>query len=380
MCSTSSLQLIDATPILGLCEYHDAKSTKDDLTLFYAMAGLKNVSSVNEDIQNTLGQYGAIARLTHAMVRVMTMTSAQGLEQEKSTAQLLIQLTANLRHLSLNKAHHKQFYAANVISTLMSVMGMYEHHLELMYNISRILSKLTLHEYARRAFAANVDHFAHAVNCIQSCNELLPVTNSNSRSSVNLIFIRLFFTLGNLTSSNLVNRQELLGTSFGSYPFVYALENFVGQLVEDDPEERRRPEEQTTTTTTEHHRSEIVEVLVKLLRLLANCSIDRDLWSQNETVARSVVELLRYSDVTDELLFNSLSFVTNVAYHLSGSQQPMSNAAWTSTAPALIQAITPTLLHSNAEIVTESTRALGNISRWDLSLNPEIWTSQGKVR
>merc|ERR1719453_176294 len=97
-----------------------------------------------------LCQQGAV----HCLSNVMRNSAPGGCwyQQESGsskTAQMLVQVTAALRNLSLQKKHWKQFWAAKVVEGLCLLVMAYDTHEELCLNISRILGKLTINEKAR---------------------------------------------------------------------------------------------------------------------------------------------------------------------------------------------------------------------------------------
>lgn len=86
------------------------------------------------------------------------------------------------------------------------------HETELMFNITRILAKVSLHETLRAGINSdtkNVLNLAHLLNV--TAKKVISPIGSSSSSQLYALLVRISFTLGNLTASNERNRV-LIGT------------------------------------------------------------------------------------------------------------------------------------------------------------------------
>ena len=112
-------------------------------------------------------------------------------------------MTAGLRNLAANADMRKVFITSRVIELLCLLLPLYHNDVELMLNISRIFSRLTLHTNCRNTLSMVPHAIEHIVQLI--------VTHKTNQP----LAVRLFFTLGNLTASDDGNRKELFRVSSG---------------------------------------------------------------------------------------------------------------------------------------------------------------------
>jgi hypothetical protein len=200
--------------------------------LVYAVGALKNISN-NAGNQKVLSQQGVFAALSGVVE--YTVAAAAGATPAGTSAaaadsgpqlgdrhvQVLVQATAALRNMAVQDAHRKQFLTFGLLESLSKLTAMAYQHAELIMNISRILSKLTLHEdcrarmYTREAIQGLLRAFdAHPANLA--------------------LGLRLSFILGNLTTSNEEARLMLLECGAADTLLLH-LARLVGVL---DPAER----------------------------------------------------------------------------------------------------------------------------------------------
>jgi len=258
-------------------------------------------------------------------------------------AQLLIQISAVLRNLASNQ--YKHFIQEERLNALTRVMSLFPGQTELLTNIARILAKLTVHNSAVEAFAKNDAHIRQITKTMSSCVESAPLT------------LRLAFVLGNLTE-----RSDRLRVIFAFDCEGTAL---VPQLLNNYWQKDRQLARQESSSKPGGTPKEIEEVLVKLVRLLANIAITK---SAGETLASSsaVVDPLldmlgakRISD-SEELVLNVVAAVTNLLFY----DVPSNLLFQEDSKQLLCRLFRPLLLESyNVEALVETARAIGNLSR-----------------
>ncbi|CAM9270357.1 unnamed protein product, partial [Sphacelaria rigidula] len=237
---------------------------------------------------------------------------------------LLAQSTALLRDLAAAKVNHENFRTAGAVGVLCSILPLYRHHPEVVLNAARTIAKLSLQENMRREMNADPGHVRQLLGALveQGCDldkswgglentgEVLVDSATveaqcrqwDSNEKRIAACVRLAFALGNLTSSCDDNRQ-LIGCSLGGVESLPALLQSSARAhlaawdclmwadnsdtrVSDDPagtldwSSRRR---ETDMVFQESRRQKIwracdglEEMLVKITRLLANISINRD--------------------------------------------------------------------------------------------------------
>lgn len=107
--------------------------------------------------------------------------------------------------------------------------------------------------------------------------------------------------------------------------------------------------------------AERVDVLVKLIRLIAHLAISPAIGEQIATSPSSLALLkvlqVGRMEVHEELLLNAASAVTNLTYYMPDSSALLRSHA------QLCQVLVPVLVFPNAEGMIEAARALGNLSR-----------------
>eukprot|EP00753_Platysulcus_tardus_P002672 PLAT1177.2.p1 GENE.PLAT1177.2~~PLAT1177.2.p1 ORF type:complete len:783 (-),score=426.14 PLAT1177.2:741-2855(-) len=314
-------------------------------------------------------------------------------------AQLLVQLTGALRNLCMSNKHYKQFQAAAVCSTLGQLLPRFTAHGELMLNIARVLSKLSMSDSARADMRGD-DFLAALLRVLQA------------HPTHNALLVRICFVLGNLTGGS-SDIRALLGLELGGAAVLLSLlrthtkeylrlqdcvcsaeakraeggEDAVVIVPEEDDDDDaaasgegskaaeedsklsegkagRKKRGVTTAGDAAAQLRRTEEVLVKLIRAIANLCIDD---SVGATVAQSadvaaLLDVLQRaaSGSNEELLLNAVSALTNVTFYLRDD----GSSVLSEEAGNMTQLLVPALLYtSNAELVQEAARALGNLTR-----------------
>lgn len=326
-------QLFD--PLLEVLQSSAPACASADLRV-YIVGVLKNASYEDAN-QKYLVQQGAIPVLFQLM-------GSDNLAGNSKEAQLLIQITATLRNLAAG--HYKQLLPEERLNTLTRVMSLFPNNVELLTNISRLLSKLTLHASACEAIAKTDAHIRQIARIFSAHADVAPLT------------LRLAFVLGNLTERSdrlrVVFAFDCEGTSLvpqllGKY---WQKER---QLLRVDPEAAK----------TKASVQEIEEVLVKLVRLLANIAISASagaILASSSAVADPLLDMLGAKRIGDseELVLNVVAAVTNLLFY----DVPSNLLFQEENKRLLCRLFRPLLLESyNVEALIETARALGNLSR-----------------
>eukprot|EP00727_Mastigamoeba_balamuthi_P012380 m51a1_g7765 hypothetical protein (1123) ;mRNA; r:132563-137716 len=341
--------------------------------LLFLCGALKHTSE-SEPIRQTLVALNAIEPLA-ALVRpeaLKALLEQAGRESKDKgrtkVAQLLVQVTAALRNVAVNAREAKQaFVDSGAVASLCGLLGDYADHAEVALNVCRILSKLTLFpEYPNNA----------------------------------ALVVRACFILGNLTGDDERPRVAIAAEHKAVEPLVRLLIQYADMDAaacadeadkstqtkpEDDPqqqqqqegekkkEQKEQKEQQKATGAT---LTELEQVLIKLIRLLANVAISRE--AGPVVAATRGIEVLcslleRKSPVThEELVLNIVGAITNFSFYATPSNiilQHQSDISYCTPlpSPSLPLFVSPhlfALLESdNDESVIESVRAFGNFSR-----------------
>lgn len=325
-------------PLLGTLASEAPPCASYDLRV-YIVGILKNIS-IDESNQKFLVQSGAIASL----FRLMDSDQLTGSLKE---GQLLIQVTALLRNLS--GSQYKQFLHEERLNALTRVMALFPANVELLTNLSRILAKLTPHGSVVDMFAKSDVHVRQITRTLAANGESPPLV------------LRLAFVLGNLTAKS--DRLRV----------VFAFDCEGTSLVPDLLQKYWQKERRLAKLELEKGQStapglrEIEEVLVKLVRLLANIAISG---SAGATLAASSAAVNPLLDMlgakrigeSEELVLNVVAGITNLLFY----DVPSNLLFQEENKKLLCRLFRPLLLESyNTEALVETARALGNLSRHD---------------
>lgn len=360
--------------------------------LIYVAGTLKNTSNAEEKMLKLLATNGAIAALSDTM----RWRSGDQL-QNKEIAQFLIQTTGVLRNLSVAKSYHKQFLEAQVPLRLCTMIPAFIGHLELMGNVSRILSKLTLHELPRAQINQDIDSNLRNLMAVVDCSQnkslsILEQQQQNQRSEnrfQDILLIRMFFVLGNLCAGNDRNRLFITFDCDGIHVLLQALQFYAAQYVK----QRDHNDDNGCTSGDQHVNDEAQdggdgsgsqqsgEVLVKLVRLLANLAINAEVGASLNRENAQMSALLETLDQAqrvgdEELMLNIVSCITNLSYYSSPTASSTSPVASSSSSLhqgrnfiegnriEITSLLAQILLDRNEEAVVEATRAFGNLTRF----------------
>jgi len=303
----------------------------------YVVGVLKNVS-LDERNTKMLIHSGAIPVL-------FKLTKAEQLTGGSKEAQLLIQITATLR--SLAGHGYKQFLTEENLNGLTRMMALFPANVELLTNISRTLAKLTLHGSACEAYVKTDVHIRQIAKTMSAHADVAPLT------------LRLAFVLGNLTARSDKPRVA----------FAFACEgtSLAPQLLAKYWQKER----QLARIELEKGRAkasglqEIDEVLVKVVRLIANMAISASAGTtlaSSSAVVDPLLDMLGAKRISEseELVLNVVAAVTNLLFY----DVPSNLLFQEDNKQLLCRLFRPLLLESyNVEALVETARALGNLSR-----------------
>ncbi|OWZ24083.1 hypothetical protein PHMEG_000930 [Phytophthora megakarya] len=339
-------------------------------TLIYAAGTLKNISNADDRMTRLLATNRAIAILSETM-----LWCAEDPANTKEVAQFLIQTTGILRNLSVSKPNHKQFIEARIPLRLCAMIPAFIMHQELMVNISRILSKLTLHERPRAQINQHSSNVQNLVALIDPCQNswlsLVDLQRSDMRFQ-DLLLIRVFFVLGNLCAGNDQNRRLIAMKLSGISLMLEALQFYASRY---SNARNFMKEKEDTRRTMEGEQS--MEVLVKLVRVVANLAINADVGGElNENEGLTpLLEILAVAqhEGDEELMLNAVSCITNVSYYstafsgLKSTKNLIQSSDYCfikSNRVVITHLLARILLDKNEEAVVEAARAFGNLSRF----------------
>mmetsp|Transcript_103040 Transcript_103040/g.204529 ORF Transcript_103040/g.204529 Transcript_103040/m.204529 type:complete len:920 (+) Transcript_103040:163-2922(+) len=323
-------------PILQVLQAQTPECLSNDLRV-YLVGVLKNASHADANQQH-LAQHGAVSVL-------FNLVNTDRLMGSSKEAQLLIQITATLRNLASNQ--YRQFIHEERLGSLTKLMSLFPGHVELLTNLARIMAKLTLHKSACEAFTKSDAYLRQIVKTMSANLEVPPLV------------LRLAFVLGNLTERS---ERLRLSLAFGCEGTAL-VPQLLGHYWQQDRKLARLELEKGQVQISGS--KEIEEVLVKLVRLLANVSINTSagpILAASSAVVDPLLDMFGAKRIGDseELVLNVVAAITNLLFY----DEPSNLLFHEEHKPLQCRLFRPLLLESyNIEALIETARALGNLSR-----------------
>ncbi|KAK7907755.1 hypothetical protein WMY93_016367 [Mugilogobius chulae] len=257
---------------------------------------------------------------------------------------ILVLLTATLRNLADQPESRPLFVSFGLLSELCLVLQKYHKDQDICTNISRIFSKLSSYSECRLALS-------QTPGCYQLFLEVL----SQHHQKQDLV-VRLLFTLGNITAKSDEARLQL-----------FQCDDSIETLLQIYDRYQRRDHskvhpQQQTDTQQPASRQEFDDVLVKLVRVMANMCIHRNVGpalANHATFIQLLVETLELRCVqeSEELMVNIAATINNLSYY----EQP--NSALRNCHLTIAKLMMKLLLSSSMDAVLEATRVFGNLTQ-----------------
>lgn len=302
--------------------------------LLFSIGTLKNISYDSHN-QKTLVKHNIVSQLSLLMSSALRELKTGSMEKVNKQAQLLVQILATLRNLATRSSTFKQFLEYNVIDNIHILMSALISHSEFIHNATRVLSKLSLDDVCLEEMR-RIEHLKSClINVLREHRKHMPIV------------VRVTFILGNLTFENYSGQEQLNEKS--EVPFLLDLLDLY--TTEDEK------------TSKDNIKKETEDLLTKLIRLIANISMDE---KQGKLIAQSkstlrLVELVEKKKVQDceELILNTLRCITNLSFYAFNIP----------TAPLFIHKLklasllSTLLFHDHSDVVYEATRCFGNLSQ-----------------
>uniref|UniRef100_A0A673JTA3 Armadillo repeat containing 2 n=1 Tax=Sinocyclocheilus rhinocerous TaxID=307959 RepID=A0A673JTA3_9TELE len=235
-------------------------------------------------------------------------------------------VTAALRNIADQSESRLSFLSNKAFSTLCLILENHRSDIDICINVARIFSKLSTYTECCHALA-------ETPHC---CSLFLDLLGKYSRKQD--LVVRLLFTLGNLTAKSPEARER-----------VYEEEGVIDVLLDlfqvyqetpSPPEQFRAPERE--------------DVLVKLIRLLANLAIHPTVGTALAANTLCVQLLLEESE---ELVVNAVATINNLSFY-----QGMSSVV-RAQHTHISQLLLKLLLSSSMDAVLEATCVFGNLSQ-----------------
>ena len=313
-------------------------------------------------------------------------------EQEKARARIMellctlsVQTVTVLRNFSLDSHGRKELIKCRSICALCQLMRPFHATPELVLSCARALAKLSLSEAFRQQINSKPVYSVCIAEVLEREGALArariddPAQDWPQWYSLSLLS-RICFVLGNLTTSNAESRSRIMTEGKGLAALVDLIQYSNMSLSEFSKQDFL-----LFDTAVQDRELELCDVSVKLLRLLANVSIAPDAGKQlagREDVLTFLRNILRISIVAEgspsgdepepkmlkrkaiyeELLLNTLAVITNISFHLF-ADTVQETSPFDTILVGMMDCVGACLFYDHGEILTEATRAMGNLTR-----------------
>ncbi|XP_065537174.1 armadillo repeat-containing protein 2 [Lathamus discolor] len=318
---------------------------KNNEALLYCMGAIKFMSG-NAVLLNEMVKKGAVEMLLQLMKQINNIREND--RYFSNLGHLLVQLTATLRNLADLAPARRQLIRSGAVSELCVALEQRMRDKDVCTYIVRIFSKLSSYN----------DFCAALADCSRCYVLFLALLNKHQKQQD--LVIRILFILGNLTAKNDQPREQFfqekgsISTLISLFKAYHELDlNTQKWYREKGREEKNQPKRP----------SEAEDILIKLIRVLANLSVHPSIGAAL-AVAHHVVELLvtvleyKSVDECEELVINAAVTINNLSYY------KVKSSAVQEKKLHIAEMLLKLLMSNSMDGVVEAVRAFGNLSQY----------------
>ncbi|NWR31431.1 ARMC2 protein, partial [Tachuris rubrigastra] len=318
---------------------------KNNEALLYCMGAIKFMSG-NAVLLDEMVNKGAVEMLLQLMKQINNIKEND--TYFSNLGHLLVQLAATLRNLADLPPARCQLICSGAASELCVALEQRVNDQDVCTYIVRILSKLSSYD----------DFCAALADCSRCYILFLALLNKHQKQQD--LVIRIVFILGNLTANNNQAREQLfketesVNTLMSLFQTYYELDLNAQTWYHDGQGKGKKHLK---------HPSEAEDVMIKLLRVLANLSIHPSVGA-TLAAAHRVVELLvtvlehKSIDDCEELVINAATTINNLSYYQVESSVIQDKKLH------IAEMLLKLLMSDNMDGVVEAVRVFGNLSRY----------------
>ncbi|XP_068087369.1 armadillo repeat-containing protein 2 isoform X2 [Hyperolius riggenbachi] len=323
--------------LLEVLQKEDVQSNTE--AFLYCLGTIKFLSG-NSVLLSELLQEQAVEILVELIKQIICFST--GPEMASSDmSHLVVQLTAALRNLADLSQSRQKFLACNALLHLCSLMDVFMNDKDICTNISRILSKLSTFNDCCTALA----------DCSKCYSVLLAVLNRHPKKQD--LVVRIVFTLSNLTAKANKAREEFYEVKGSIITLLSLLQSHCDidkKAQKENLKDLKRP-------------SEVEDVLIKLISLLANLSVHPAIGKHlaaDQSCISLLIHILEYKSIDDceELVINTVATLSNLSFYEN------ENSAITKRRLEMSKLLFKLLLSNNMEGILEAVRVFGNLSHF----------------
>ncbi|NXM74920.1 ARMC2 protein, partial [Serilophus lunatus] len=317
---------------------------KNNEALLYCMGAVKFMSG-NAIFLSEMVNKGAVEMLLQLMKQINNIKEND--THFSSLGHLLVQLTATLRNLADLAAARCQLVCSGAVSELCVALEQRVSDKDLCTYIVRTLSKLSSYN----------DFCAALADCSRCYILFLALLNKHQKQQD--LVVRIFFILGNLTAKNNQARERFFKEK-GSVNTLTSLFQTYYEL--DLNAQTWYRDREGKDKNHLKHPSEAEDVLIKLIRVLANLSIHPSVGAAL-AAEHHIVELLvavlenKSIDDCEELVINTATAINNLSYY------QVKSSAVQDKKLHIAEMLLKLLMSDNTDGVVEAVRVFGNLSQ-----------------
>ncbi|XP_020605577.1 armadillo repeat-containing protein 2-like [Orbicella faveolata] len=329
---------------IGSCEigsHHDA--------LVYTAGALKHLSSNNPTAQKELVSLQGIEGLAQILDAISkdVLMSMKGNSQFTS---LLVQVTGALRNLADVTGARELFVSTGVVRNLAIVLGPYSSDGDVVWNVCRALSKLTLYtECCGELLDSDTCTWLQALSKILSGYE-----------KKQELVVRVCFILGNLTSKSEKVRETIFFDESFMAVLLSVMQSYFNTELEVLKNGPLSEEKQVNGEKKGPNKNE--DVLIKAIRVVANLSISPEAGAglaANEALVDLLIQILDVKDAThsEELVLNTVATLNNLSFYNDVDSVVQQRQV------EITEMLISLLMPENMDAMVEACRVFGNFSR-----------------
>ncbi|XP_052237148.1 armadillo repeat-containing protein 2-like isoform X6 [Dreissena polymorpha] len=267
--------------------------------LIYCVGSLKFLTG-NATIAKQLVTKQCIENLS-TLLDSINRLSSEATSSSDQLGNILVQLTAALRNLADASSSRDRILNCRLLESLTCACDSFASDAEIVLNVSRIFSKVTLHTDCCLALAA------HSL----SFKVFLQLLKKHLKRQD--IVVRVCFILGNMTAKNDEARLSLFHEPKSLDVILAVFRSYL----EADYKSSKKPDRKVGTVKDELSKTE--DVLVKVVRVIANISISDTVGAQvstNSLCVELLIRILDYKDIenNEELVLNTVACINNLSY------------------------------------------------------------------
>ncbi|XP_074844926.1 armadillo repeat-containing protein 2 [Carettochelys insculpta] len=328
--------------LLEILRFEDLQINHE--AFLYCMGAIKFISG-NAVLLNALVNNGVVEIIVQLMKQINIIKEND--TRFSNLDHLLVQLTATLRNL-IDLPHSRcQVLCNGALSELWVLLEQHMNDKDICTNIVRIFSKLssyndccaTLAEYSR-------------------CYVLFLALLNKHQKKQDLV-VRVVFILGNLTAKNNQAREQFFKEKGSADTLISVFQTYS----ELDLNAKKEKHEGEQNKGKEKHPSEGEDVLIKLIRVLANLSIHPSVGvalAANHHIVALLVTVLEYKSIDDceELVINATATINNLSYY------KVRNSVIEDKKLHIAELLLKLLMSNNMDGILEAVRVFGNLSQY----------------